>query len=149
MAIFIYRKNSIWYCNSLCKILTLDVFFFALLNVLCCCYLNHKVLQFAGGLLFIIILAAVFLLFMVRTRRMRNPIERLRSMSTNSKGGPFIENNFESVVTRPNNKSKAYNVRLLFWIAYLLSSYHNVDVCIDKFAKISRCELCLFPVNRE
>lgn len=64
-----------------------------------------------GGLLFIIILAAVFLLFMVRTRRMRNPIERLRSMSTKSKGGPFIENNFDSVVTRPNNKSKAYNNR--------------------------------------
>nr|XP_034310664.1 uncharacterized protein LOC117684080 isoform X3 [Crassostrea gigas] len=64
-----------------------------------------------GGLLFIIILAAVFLLFMVRTRRMKNPIERLRSMSTKSKGGPFIENNFDSVVTRPNNKSKAYNNR--------------------------------------
>lgn len=76
-------------------------------------YLKHKFLQYAGGLLFIIILVAVFLVFMVRTRRMKNPIERLRSMSTKSKGGPFIENNFDSVVTRPNNKSKAYNVRAI------------------------------------
>ncbi|XP_052682288.1 uncharacterized protein LOC128162907 [Crassostrea angulata] len=65
----------------------------------------------SSALIILIILVLVFLIFMVRTRRMKNPIERLRSMSTKSKGGPFIENNFDSVVTRPNNKSKAYNNR--------------------------------------
>lgn len=62
-----------------------------------------------GGLLFLIILAVVFLIFMVRTRRMKNPIERLRALSTKSNGGPFIENDFDSVMKRPNNK--AYNNR--------------------------------------
>ena len=63
-----------------------------------------------GGLLIIIILVAVFLIFMVKTRRMQNPIERLRSMSTKS-AGPFIKNNFDSVQKRPNDSvSKSYNV---------------------------------------
>lgn len=63
-----------------------------------------------GGLLIIIILVAVFLIFMVKTRRMQNPIKRLRSMSTKS-AGPFIQNNFDSVQKRPNDSlSKSYNV---------------------------------------
>lgn len=68
------------------------------------------VIIFVGGLLIIIILVAVFLIFMVKTRRMQNPIERLRSMSTKS-AGPFIQNNFDSVQKRPNDSvSKSYNV---------------------------------------
>lgn len=63
----------------------------------------------SGGLLFLIILAVIFLIFMVRTRRMKNPIEKLRAMSTKPNGGPFIENDFDSVTKRPNNK--AYNNR--------------------------------------
>ncbi|XP_022305312.1 uncharacterized protein LOC111112206 isoform X3 [Crassostrea virginica] len=64
-----------------------------------------------GGLLIIIILVAVFLIFMVKTRRMQNPIKRLRSMSTKS-GGPFIQNNFASVEKRPKDSlTKSYNNR--------------------------------------
>ena len=68
------------------------------------------IIIFVGGLLIIIILVAVFLIFMVKTRRMQNPIDRIRSMSTKS-AGPFIQNNFDSVTKKPNDSlSKSYNV---------------------------------------
>ena len=68
------------------------------------------VIIFVGGLLIIIILVAVFLIFMVKTRRMQNPIDRLQPMSTKS-AGPFIQNNFDSVTKKPNDSlSKSYNV---------------------------------------
>lgn len=89
----------------------------------CGCFLNNNILQIAGGLLIIIILVIVFVVFMVRTRRKKSPIEGLPSMT---KGDPCIENKCGSVVTRPSNKSKVYNVRGLngvFFIECLMLRY--------------------------
>lgn len=64
---------------------------------------------------------------MVKTRRMQNPIEKLRSMSTKSASPIF--NNFDSVTKRPNNSlSKSYNVSHFYRVKmiFLIDFYGSI-----------------------